>query len=109
MLLDARSDVTVGWQSVDTFFDLEKWSRATRYMSRTAMGQADAAASVLEAHANPPRKRTYSAHAGESLYAIAARFYGDPGAWSFLAAQNQLDSPVLREGRVLTIPVQRAP
>ena len=107
-LCDVRTDTTVGWQSVDTFFTCERWSRSARYYGRLAQGDARASAEVMEAKAKPPVIRHYQAVAGESLYAIAMRFFGDPQAWRVIAHQNGLDTPVIRDAINLTIPARAA-
>jgi len=103
-LSDVRSDVTVGWQSVDTFFDCERWARAARYHGRRAQGDARAAAEVMERKAEPPAIRNYAAASGESLYAISQRFFGDPQAWRVIAHANGLIDPIIRSATILIIP-----
>jgi len=105
-LVDVRTDVTVGWQSVDSFFTTERWSRSSRYYGRLAMGDARTAADAMDAKAAPPSVQTYQAASGESLYAIAKRFYGDPLAWRFIAHQNGLTTPVISDATTLVIPLR---
>ncbi len=49
--------------------------------------------------------RTYTVVAGETLSAIAFRFYGDANLYSLIATVNGIADPnVIRVGQVLTIP-----
>lgn len=48
--------------------------------------------------------RTYTVQTGDTLWAIACRFYGDGTRWSALAAENGIGDPKhLPVGRVLTL------
>jgi len=48
--------------------------------------------------------RTYTVKQGDTLWAIACRFYGDGTRWSDLAARNHIGDPKhLQAGRVLTL------
>ena len=51
------------------------------------------------------RTKTYSIKEGDSLWAIAAREYGDPAFWRLIADKNRIENPRLLEiGREITIP-----
>lgn len=53
----------------------------------------------------PSSDRSYEVRAGETLYAIAKREYGDGNAWKALAAYNDLgNAEKLREGATLKLP-----
>lgn len=54
-----------------------------------------------------PAKRTYTVKSGDSLSAIAAREYGDAGAWRriYEANRDKIDDPdLIHPGQELTIP-----
>lgn len=54
---------------------------------------------------SPDRTKTYTIKQGDSLWAIAAREYGDPAFWRPIAAKNKIENPRLLEiGREITIP-----
>ena len=51
------------------------------------------------------RTKTYTIKQGDSLWAIAAREYGDPAFWRSIADKNRIENPRLLEiGREITIP-----
>jgi len=51
------------------------------------------------------RTKTYFIKEGDSLWAIAARKYGDPAFWRLIADKNRIGNPRLLEiGREITIP-----
>ena len=51
------------------------------------------------------RTKTYTIKQGDSLWAIAAREYGDPASWRPIADKNRIENPRLLEiGREITIP-----
>lgn len=55
----------------------------------------------------PPRLATYQVKAGDTLWDIAQRFYGDGTKWSLIANANNVDDPKrLRIGTILIIPTQ---
>jgi nucleoid-associated protein YgaU len=54
-----------------------------------------------------PAEQTYTVESGDSLWAVAQRFYGDGNQWSriYEANRDQLDNPdVIQPGQVLRIP-----
>jgi len=51
------------------------------------------------------RTKTYTIKQGDSLWAIAAKEYGDPALWRPIADENRIENPRLLEiGRDVTIP-----
>ncbi|NQE90150.1 LysM peptidoglycan-binding domain-containing protein [Nocardia terpenica] len=68
-----------------------------------------AAAPVAEEVPPPPppapEPRTYTVESGDTLWAVAERFYGDGNRYRDIAAANGIDNPdVVNVGQVLTIP-----
>ena len=52
--------------------------------------------------------KVHVVHRGDTLSNIAARKYGDPGAWRPIAEENGIDDPLsIRPGQVLVIPAIR--
>jgi nucleoid-associated protein YgaU len=49
---------------------------------------------------------TFAASPGDDLYRLAARFYGDPEAWTLIAFANPsvAGDPMIQASVVLTIP-----
>lgn len=99
-----RTDAILGWQSVQGFFDLEEWMRDTRYFAASLMGDAELGAQEAETRSKPKTLRTYWPQVGESLYAIAQRYYGSPFAWRFIADRNGLDGPICDGTAPLILP-----
>ena len=53
----------------------------------------------------PPAPRTYTVVSGETLWAIAERFYGDSSKYQQIANASGISNPdLLHPGQVLTIP-----
>lgn len=53
----------------------------------------------------PPAPRTYTVESGDSLWAIAERFYGDGNRYGEIASANGIANPdLINVGQVLTIP-----
>jgi nucleoid-associated protein YgaU len=63
---------------------------------------------VAEATAEPapePAVRTYTVESGDSLWAIAERFYGDGSKYQVIADASGIPNPdLIQPGQVLTIP-----
>lgn len=52
-----------------------------------------------------PESRTYTVEPGDTLWAVAERFYGDGNRYRDIAAASGIDNPdVVNVGQVLTIP-----
>jgi hypothetical protein len=103
-LVDLRSDTALAYQDVKTLVDFEDWSRSARYFGRQLVGDSDRAARAMDARAEPATLRTYRPSSGESLYAIAQRFYGTPHAWTTIAKRNHLTTVTLTGDELLVIP-----
>lgn len=52
----------------------------------------------------PPAARRHVVRQGETLYTIATLYFGDFSAWEAIADANNLDSPAVATGLVLSIP-----
>jgi LysM repeat protein len=73
--------------------------------------QAEAAPAAEEAHAEEaaahpePAARTYTVESGDTLWAIAERFYGDGSKYQVIADASGISNPdLIHPGEVLTIP-----
>jgi nucleoid-associated protein YgaU len=66
----------------------------------------DAAESEGERDEVPaPAGRTYTVESGDTLWAIAERFYGDGGKYQVIADASGISNPdLIHPGEVLTIP-----
>lgn len=52
-----------------------------------------------------PAVRTYTVESGDTLWAIAERFYGDGSKYQVIAAASGVSNPdLIQPGQVLTIP-----
>jgi len=74
---------------------------------RNAINAAAQPAAPEEAPAEVPAPQTYTVEEGDSLWAIAERFYGDGNQWGRIAEANaeQVPDPnVIQPGQVLVIP-----
>ena len=59
----------------------------------------------VEAPPAPPEPRTYTVEPGDTLWAIAERFYGDGNRYQEIANASGIDNPdLINVGQVLTIP-----
>ena len=62
-------------------------------------------AEVTEEPAPEPAARTYTVESGDSLWAIAERFYGDGSKFQVIADASGIPNPdLIQPGQVLTIP-----
>ena len=67
---------------------------------------AEPAAAAAEPEPEPePAARTYTVESGDSLWAIAERFYGDGNRYQAIADASGISDPdLIQPGQVLTIP-----
>ena len=62
-------------------------------------------AEAVEEPAAEPEVRTYTVESGDSLWAIAERFYGDGSKYQVIADASGIPNPdLIQPGQVLTIP-----
>ena len=84
------------------------WSTHTETESPPPPAAAETAAyeSVEEAGGEPaPAARTYTVVSGDTLWAIAERFYGDGSKYQMIADASGVANPdLIHPGQVLTIP-----
>ncbi|WP_433563293.1 LysM peptidoglycan-binding domain-containing protein [Nocardia sp. CA-151230] len=67
--------------------------------------QVQAAAVVEDVPPPPPAAQTYTVEPGDTLWAIAERFYGDGNRYQEIADASGIDNPdLIQPGQVLTIP-----
>ncbi len=98
----ARDGSTVAWTPNTYLTDAEK--------SEQAQADADAApaaeaAPPVPAAAPAPAAQTYTVVGGDTLSAIAKRFYGHANEYHKIAAANGIANPdLIHPGQVLTIP-----
>lgn len=107
------------WQSTNNAYVGGIFGRVDADESRLTRAQLEAAAHVVrrpvpvrssssKVAPKPAAKHeqlVYTVRAGDSLWRIAARFYGDGGKWRTIAAANRLAHPDrLAVGQRLTIP-----
>ena len=65
-------------------------------------------AAAEEAAAETPIMTTHTVEAGDNLFALAERFYGDGGQWRAIAEANDLPAgAVLAPGQELSIPAEQ--
>ena len=88
------------------------WSTKTETDSPPPPEPEPAAAEVTTAAEEPapapepePAARTYTVEAGDTLWAIAERFYGDGSKYQVIADASGISNPdLIHPGQVLTIP-----
>lgn len=103
-LAQSRADTDMMVQTAISTLDYEDWTRTLRWQARIVMGSALDGDEAATARAAPDATRLYRPHLGESLYAIARKFYGTPHAWRLIYDRNALQSFTLSGGEVLIIP-----
>ncbi|MET9226361.1 LysM peptidoglycan-binding domain-containing protein [Lentzea sp. NPDC003310] len=84
-----------------------RWASNTNTDSPQAAPAAEEPAVVEQAPAAPaaPAVQTYTVEGGDSLWAIAERFYGDGNRYGEIASANGIANPdLIQPGQVLTIP-----
>ncbi|MEU3354592.1 LysM peptidoglycan-binding domain-containing protein [Streptomyces sp. NPDC037389] len=87
--------------------DSPLWASDTNTDDPLAVEEPFAAAAVDDEVPSPPPPtvQTYTVEAGDTLWAIAERFYGDGNRYAEIAAASGIDNPdVVDVGQVLTIP-----
>ncbi|AZQ74938.1 LysM peptidoglycan-binding domain-containing protein [Streptomyces luteoverticillatus] len=83
--------------------DSPLWASDTNTDDPIAVEEPVAAAVAQEEPS--PTPQTYTVESGDTLWAIAERFYGDGNRYRDIAAASGIDNPdVLDVGQVLTIP-----
>lgn len=101
VLQDDRNLVVIGGDGSP------KWASNTNTDSPQAAPAAAAPAPVEEAPPPPPAPavQTYTVQGGDTLWAIAERFYGDGNRYGEIASASGVTNPdLIHPGQVLTIP-----
>ena len=84
------------------------WSTHTETDNPPPAAAGAAAEPVAESAPEPspePAARTYTVESGDTLWAIAERFYGDGGKYQMIADASGISNPdLIQPGQVLTIP-----
>lgn len=107
-LIQVRSDLELGVATALDVLNFESWSRSFRFQARVLMGDANAAAADMDERDAPDARHLYRPHRGESLYAIARKFYGAAEAWRLIADRNALTDFTLTGDELLIIPERGA-
>lgn len=103
-LAEVRADQDMAVRTAIGVLDFEDWTRTLRWQARIVMGAARDGDDAATSRAAPDATRLYRPHYGESLYAIARKFYGTPHAWRLIYDRNALQSFTLIGGETLIIP-----
>jgi hypothetical protein len=84
--------------------DYDFWAKETAFVARSMIFFGIDNATTLKKQAEPDAKRLYRPKAGESLYGISNRFYGNPHSWNVIAERNKLSDFILTGDELLVIP-----
>ncbi len=103
-LAAVRSDLNLAVGTAISVLQFEDWSRSMRFMARIVIGAARAGDNASSQRSAPDAVRLYRPQAGESLYAIARKFYGNPTAWRLISERNSLHTFTLTGSEILIIP-----
>lgn len=101
-----RADVDLAIKDANNMLSFEVWSRGLREVGRRLAGVSYQAALDVEERDTPAAETLYRPKAGESLYRIANRFYGNADAWRLIAERNNLRTITLDGTEVLVIPAR---
>ncbi|WP_255794890.1 LysM peptidoglycan-binding domain-containing protein, partial [Mycobacteroides abscessus] len=83
------------------------WSSGTQTDTPVAPAaeSVEVAPAAVEEPAPAPEPRTYTVESGDTLWAIAERFYGDGNQYQKIADASGIANPdLIQPGQVLTIP-----
>lgn len=102
--IEAPYTVAMTSDGVAGLFTLEAFRRDLAFFGETLRMSVDAAASNLEARAQPDPLRVVIMDQSGSLRAIALREYGDADAWQTIADVNGFDSSSVSPGTQVIVP-----
>ncbi len=85
-----RADVEMAVADAVNLLTADEWARELGRYARLVLLRADEGATSSQALAEATATRRYRPYAGESVYAVAQRFYGTADDWRRIADANQL-------------------
>lgn len=103
-LAKLRSDTQVAFDDAIQTLKFDSWTRNTAADTRRLSVRSSEAERDMRAQAAARPRALYRPFAGESLYAIATKFFGSPAAWRAIYSENNLASLVLEGTEELRIP-----
>lgn len=102
LIEDVTELLREGDRDVGLALTLREYKLKSALASTAGKGSGAAVSQTREEARSVPQ--TYTVRAGDTLWAIASRFYGDGTLWRVLAEKNGVSDPKkLQEGRVLTL------
>jgi nucleoid-associated protein YgaU len=107
IVIYAADGTTVLWSPNTYLTDAEKAAEAQQEADAKAKADADAAAAAAAAPPAPaaPAQQTYTVVRGDTLSAIAKRFYGKASDYKKIASANNIANPdLIHPGQRLIIP-----
>jgi hypothetical protein len=106
LLAGAKSTVDLYFEDTLIAAEYDTWARGMATEGRKLALIAAEAAREIEKRITGNVQALYRPQAGESLYAIATRFFGTPSAWRQIAELNNLDEMELTGTELIAIPVK---
>ena len=105
IVIYAADGTTVLWTPNCYLSETEKATEAQQEADAKAKVDAEAAAAAGAPAPAAPAAQTYTVVRGDTLSAIAKRFYGKASEYRKIASANNLANPdLIHPGQVLTIP-----
>lgn len=101
---DARSDVSLATKDAINALNFEVWTRGIRENGRRLSSVCYDTALEVEERDAPAAQSLYRPFAGQSIYAVALRFFGTADAWRLIAERNSLRTITLTGDELLVIP-----
>lgn len=104
VLSDVDSDDATAWDNPVAVLAFESWARGVASAMRETQLRARDAAVSLGLRVDPATLAIYKPSRGESLHAVARRFYGNGLLWKPISTRNQLEYMNLQGTETLVIP-----
>lgn len=98
------SAVILAWDNPAGVLSYEAWARGVAADMRECQWRSHQATIALGLRVDPSIRALYKPRAGESLYAIARKFFGDGLLWREIMTRNQLEFTNLQGTETLVIP-----